>query len=366
MGWSLSLGRIFGTDVRVHVTFVLLIAWLGVAAWLRGGPAAAADAVAFIVAVFVCVLAHEFGHALMARRFGIATRDITLLPIGGVAGIERIPENPRQELLIALAGPAVNVVIATALLLLLGARIDAGGSAAAFGAQDLDLVSRLAVANVILVAFNLIPAFPMDGGRVLRALLSLRVDRARATAIAARVGQAIAFGLGFIGLFGNPILLFVALFVFLAASHESYAVALGEATRSATLGEATVTSFVSLASSADVGAAVDALLSTSQREFPVVDDAERLHGVLTRDGMIRALAEKGPRTPVVEVMERDVPIVNRRAPLALAVSKLQESGKPLIGIVDDRDRVVGLVTLENLAEYMMIRDARRSHRASAT
>jgi Zn-dependent protease/CBS domain-containing protein len=357
--WSLSLGRIAGTEVRLHVTFALLIAWFGISAWLRGGPAAAADAVVFVLAVFACVLAHEFGHALAARRYGIATRDITLLPIGGVASIERIPEDPRQELLIALAGPAVNVVIALTLFLAFGARIETEGGTAAVGDANIDLVSRLALVNVMLVVFNLIPAFPMDGGRVLRALLSFGGDRVRATEIAARIGQTIAFGLGFLGLFGNPLLLFIAIFVFLAASHESYAVALGEATRHAPLGQATITSFATLDTSASVGEAVDALLATSQHEFPVVDGSGRMRGVLTRDGIIKALSATGPVTPVIEAMDRDVPTVNHRAPLADAVASLQSSGKPLVGIVDDDDRVVGLVTLENLAEYMMVEQASR-------
>ena len=170
--------------------------------------------------MFACVLAHEYGHVLTARYFGINTRDITLLPIGGVASIERMPEKPGEELLIALAGPAVNVVIAVLLFAFFGASVDAQRMAAAVEDQKIDFVTRLALINVMLVLFNLIPAFPMDGGRVLRALLSFRLDRARATAIAARIGQMVAFGLGFLGLFGNPILLFIALFVFLAASHE--------------------------------------------------------------------------------------------------------------------------------------------------
>ena len=226
MGWSISVGRIFGTEVRIHLTFFLLVAWFAASAGARGGQSAAVDAVVFILAVFACVLAHEFGHVLTARRFGIGTRDITLLPIGGVASIERMPEKPRQELLIALAGPAVNVVIAVVLFTVFGARLDAEKMAATVEDQQIDLVTRLALGNVMLVLFNMIPAFPMDGGRVLRALLSYRLDRSRATRIAATIGQAVAFGLGFLGLFGNPMLLFIALFVFLAASHESYTVEL--------------------------------------------------------------------------------------------------------------------------------------------
>jgi stage IV sporulation protein FB len=362
MGWSISLGRIAGTEVRIHVTFFLLVAWFAVSAGSRGGQTAALEAVVFILAVFACVLAHEYGHVLTARAFGIGTRDITLLPIGGVASIERMPEKPGQELLIALAGPAVNVVIVAALVMLLDVRLEPERLAAAVEDQKLDLLTRLALVNMMLVIFNMIPAFPMDGGRVLRALLSYRLDRARATRIAAYIGQMAAFGLGFLGLFGNPMLIFIALFVFLAASHEAYAVELGEATKGVTSRRATITSFATLDTQSTVGQAVETLLATTQREFPVTDGGGRLRGVLTRDGMIRALADKGPDTPVLEVMERDVTTINARAPLSEAVSALQTSGQSLIGIVDDAGRVVGMITLENLAEYMMVDAASRGWR----
>jgi len=365
IGWSISLGRIAGTEVRIHLTFFLLIGWFAFAAGSRGGQAAAVDAIVFILAVFACVLAHEYGHVLMARHFGIGTRDITLLPIGGVASIERMPEKPGQELLIALAGPAVNVVIALLLFTVFGARLDPEWAADAVGDLKIDLVTRLALVNAMLVVFNMIPAFPMDGGRVLRALLSYRLDRARATRIAASIGQVAAFGLGFLGLFGNPLLLFIALFVFLAASHEAYAVELGEAAKGATTRKATITSFATLDTQATVQQAVDTLLATTQREFPITDGGGRLRGVLTRDGMIRALAATGPHTPVLDVMERDVVTINCRAPLSEAVTALQTSGRPLVGIVDDQSRVVGIITLENLAEYMMVDAASRGWRQLA-
>lgn len=354
MGWSIPLGRIAGTEVRIHLTFFLLIAWFAVSAGARGGQAAAIDAVIFLLAVFACVLAHEFGHVLAARRFGIPTRDITLLPIGGVANIERMPERPGQELIIALAGPAVNVVIVVLLIGVFGVRLGAGQFAADVENHEVDLLTRLAVVNVMLVLFNMIPAFPMDGGRVLRAVLSFAMNRAQATRIAAGIGQLMAFGLGFLGLFGNPLLLFIALFVFLAASHETYAVELGEATKGVATRRATITAFATLETSATVGQAVDALLNTAQKEFPVTDGSGRLRGVLTRDGIIKALSESGPETPVLDVMDREVPTVNARVPLSEAVKTLQQSGQPLVAVVDDEGRVSGLVTLENLAEYMMV------------
>jgi stage IV sporulation protein FB len=360
MSWSISLGRIAGTEVRIHLTFFLLLAWFGAAAGMRGGQAAAIDAVVFVLAVFACVLAHEYGHVLTARRFGIGTRDITLLPIGGVASIERMPENPRQELLIAIAGPAVNVVIAFLLFAFFGA--DASpDKLAAVEDQKIDFITRLALINVMLVLFNLIPAFPMDGGRVFRALLSMWLDRVRATQVAAAIGQAVAFGLGFLGLFGNPILIFIALFVFIAATHEAQQVELGEAVKGTPLSQATITSFATLDTQATVGDAARKLLATTQGEFPVTDGAGRARGVLTRDGIIRALSDTGPDTPVLEVMTREFDTISSRAPLSEAVGRLQEKSQNLVCVVDDAERVTGIITLENLAEFMLISQARKGY-----
>jgi Zn-dependent protease/CBS domain-containing protein len=363
MGWSISLGRIAGTEVRIHLTFFLLLVWFGLVAGAKDGTAAGIAAVGFVVAVFACVLAHEFGHVLTARRFGIGTRDIILLPIGGVASIERMPDNPTQELLIALAGPAVNVVIALVLIVFFGATVGTGETDPA-AVQSIDFVSRLAMINIVLVVFNLLPAFPMDGGRALKALLSYRLDKVTATRIAARIGQAAAFGLGFLGLFGNPLLIFIALFVFLAAGQEAYAVELGDATGRATMKDATITSFAHLDTNASVAHAVTQLLGTTQREFPVTDGGGRLRGVLTRDGMIKALASTGPDTPVLDVMERDIPVISHRAPLSKAAEMLHGSGKPLIGVVDESERIIGIITLENLAEFMLVDQANQGWRRS--
>src|SRR5215218_8467611 len=223
MGWSIPIGMVKGTVVRVHITFLLFLAWIGVAAFARGGQGAALQSVVYILLLFLCVLLHEFGHVFAARRYGIQTPDITLLPIGGVARLERIPEKPTQELVVALAGPAVNVVIAALLFLALGG-LPSMGDGTQVQNPGVDLLGRLAWVNISLVVFNLIPAFPMDGGRVLRALLAYRLGYARATEIAASVGQVVAFALGIIGLFYSPILVFIAIFVYLGAAAEAGAV----------------------------------------------------------------------------------------------------------------------------------------------
>ena len=218
------------------------------------------------------MLLHEFGHIFTARAFGVPTPYVTLLPIGGVAQLERIPEEPGQEFLIAIAGPLVNVVITILLVLLAGAHLDTG-AAAAVDNMKIPLIDRLAAVNLFLALFNMIPAFPMDGGRVLRALLASRFGYVRATEIAASIGQFVAFALGFIGLCSNPILIFIAIFVYLAASSEAHMVALRAASRGVPVSYAMMKQFVTLDAEAHLDEAVQALLQTGQGEFPVVDDA---------------------------------------------------------------------------------------------
>jgi Zn-dependent protease len=218
---SWKIGQLAGIGIHLHWTFFLLPA-LVVVQVLAGGGAigAAVNAVVFVLAIFGCVVLHELGHALTARRFGIATRDITLLPIGGVARLDRMPKNPWQELAIAAAGPAVNVAIAVALIagLVAGSLLTQTPAAATLaGSWFVNLIWI----NIALVVFNLLPAFPMDGGRVLRSLLAMSMPHLRATKIAASIGQVLAVGLAIVGLFVNPMLTLVALFVFLAARGEA-------------------------------------------------------------------------------------------------------------------------------------------------
>src|SRR5215213_874404 len=224
MLWSLPIATIAGTVVRVHVTFLLFLVWIGGSYWRMGGREAAIEGVLFIVLLFACVLAHEFGHIFAARRYGIRTPDVTLWPIGGVASLERIPEKPSEELVVALAGPAVNVVIALVLVLILGTSLD-GAAMTELENPRANMLARIAAANIFLVLFNLIPAFPMDGGRVLRALLAMRRPHAEATRIAGRIGQGAAFVFALVGLFTNPMLIVIGLFIYLSASAEAQHVA---------------------------------------------------------------------------------------------------------------------------------------------
>jgi stage IV sporulation protein FB len=356
MSWSLSIGTIAGTAIRLHITFVIFLIWIFVASYVSGGPDAAWAGLTFMVLLFACVVAHEFGHIFMARAFGISTPDVTLLPIGGVARLERIPEEPYQEFLVAIAGPAVNVVIAVALVVFAGARLNAGDLAAVESTQ-ISLVDRLAVVNLFLVLFNLIPAFPMDGGRVLRALLAARLGFVRATGIAASIGQGVAFLLGFAGLFWNPLLIFIAIFVYLAASSEAHMVALRAMSQGVPVSAAMMTQYATLTPDASVDEAVQTLLRTSQSEFPVVDTAGKPVGVLGRNDIIRALRERGPAARVAEVMSTTVPILAHRRCLDEAFRLLQEKQASALAVVDGTGKLVGLITTETIGEMMMLKDA---------
>ena len=319
MNWSFRLARITGIEVRIHFTFLLLLAFYALAAFPKGGLPAALSAVALISLVFLCVLLHEFGHAYAALAYGIRTPDITLLPIGGLARLERVPENPTQELIIALAGPFVNVLIAGGLLIALGKGVAMPESRWLTG--DINLLETLFSVNVMLVVFNLVPAFPMDGGRVLRALLATRLPYARATAVAARVGQFFAFLFGVVGLFGipgvmdrNPMLIFIAFFIYMAASQESAAVQMRDLTRSVRLEEAMITEFKALPLDAKLSDAIALLVHTSQHEFPVVEEDGRVRGILTREDLVTALSTSGQDAPIVDHMRRDVPTIPFYAP----------------------------------------------------
>ena len=355
MSWSLNIGSIAGTAIRIHFTFLLFLVWIFVANWASGGPPAAWQGLIFILLLFACVLAHEFGHIFTARAFGVPTPDVTLLPIGGVARLARIPEEPRQEFLIAIAGPLVNVAIAV-VLLLLGAHLDPR-DLAAMESSRISLADRLAEVNLFLAVFNMIPAFPMDGGRVLRALLAIKLGHVRATEIAATIGQLVAFGLGFLGLFGNPLLIFIAIFVYLAASSEAHLVAIRAMSRDVPVSAAMITNYATLTPDEHIEAAINTLLHTSQTEFPVIDADRRLVGLLGRDGIIRALKTLGPDARVSAAMIKDVPTVDSRTCLEDAFRILQEKSAPAVGVVDRVGRLIGLITSETVGEMLMVKSA---------
>jgi Zn-dependent protease len=355
MKWSFKLGTFAGIGVYMHGTFLLLVGWIFIAHLSQGENTAQAIAgVGFILAIFVCVVLHEFGHALTARRYGVKTRDITLLPIGGLARLERIPEKPMQEFWVAIAGPAVNVVIAAVLFGVIGAL---AGLGELFDVQLLkgSFLARLLWVNVFLVAFNLLPAFPMDGGRVLRALLAARLGRQRATVIAANIGQGMAILFGIAGFFINPMLIFIAVFVYLGAQAEAGMVEMQSALSGLHVSDAMVTRFRALNAGDPLDSAIQELLAGSQQDFPVTADGHVV-GILRRNDLVKALSEGRRGSLVSEVMSPDFKAVEASARLTTALDQMREGGCASAPVLAS-GRLVGLLTLENVSELMMVNTA---------
>ncbi|HVF09174.1 MAG TPA: site-2 protease family protein [Abditibacteriaceae bacterium] len=358
MGWSIKLGRVAGIPVQMHLTFLLLLVWVGMSHWQRDGTSqAVVTGIAFILALFGCVLLHELGHALMARKYGIETKDITLLPIGGVARLEKMPDEPKQELWVALAGPAVNVVIAA--LLFVWLQIAGGWEPLAhLSVSEGSFVERLLIVNLFLVGFNLLPAFPMDGGRVLRAVLAMKMDYGRATQTAAGIGQLMALVFGFMGLFGNPFLLFIALFVWIGAAQEASLVQVKSALADVPVARAMQTNFKVLSSADTLARVTELLLEGAQQDFPVVWGSEVI-GILTRTDLMLALAQRGLETRVADVMRRDFCTANASEMLEPVFARLGQEQCRTMPVLRD-GQLAGLLTLENVGEFVMIQAALRS------
>jgi Zn-dependent protease/CBS domain-containing protein len=370
MKWSFRIASVAGIPIRVHATFLLLLLFVAWSHAADGGPGVA-QGVLFTLLLFACVVAHELGHSLVGMRLGYPVRDITLLPIGGVASFERMPTDPRQELQIAIAGPLVNVALAGALWAILAAT----GSftpVETVGVATGGILERLLVVNVMLAGFNLLPAFPMDGGRMLRALLAQRMDHARATQTAARVGQAMALGFGLLGLLSNPFLLFIALFVYIGAEQEAAAATMRSLFEGLSVRAAMVTRFSVLREDEPVARALELLIATEQHDFPVVAANGGVIGMLSRTLLLNALGRGDEQRAVGDVVRA---AHDATPPLVLApdthlddaVEHVRNAGLASVPVLE-QDRVVGLLTLENLAELAMIHNARaralRAHGAA--
>ena len=366
MKWSFRLFTLAGTEVRVHVTFLLLLLFVASQSYLTGqGLPAALESTLFITIMFACVVLHEFGHVLAARGYGIRTPDITLLPIGGVARLERMPRKPSEELVVAISGPLVNVIIAAAIWL--GFGIETAFHPGYDFLKSGGFFEKLMMWNIFMVAFNLIPAFPMDGGRVLRAVFAMFMEYGAATRRAASIGQGIAMMVAIFMLLNHtfqPMILLICFFIFMAAGQEAASVTQEEATRNLRVRDAMLTDFRSLPPEATLRDGVELLLTGSQQDFPVLDTHGGMQGMLTRHDLISALAEKGPAQPVVEVM-RPCPAATQPAiDLTQALETLNASNCPAIPVLDPIDgKLLGLLTTENIGEALMVRAALMKLRA---
>ena len=361
MKWSWRLGQVAGIDLYLHATFLILLGWFGLYYYqFRHSFVDMANGLVFIGTIFFIVILHEVGHALAARRYGIQTRDITLLPIGGVAQLERMPEKPGQELVVALAGPAVNVALALALFpFLYWSKALADLTSA--GLVGAPFLLQLFKWNLGMALFNLIPAFPMDGGRVLRAGLAMWLPRVRATNLAATIGQALALVGGCVGLLkGHPYWMLIALFVWMGASGEASLVQFNSSLKGVLIQQVMVTDFRTLAPGEALSVALAHVLAGSQQDFPVVEEG-RVIGLLPRAELFSALAKRGQEALVGDVMLRKFETAAPLEPAEEAFARLQECDCRSMPVVQN-GQVLGLVTAENVGEFLMIQAALRGER----
>jgi Zn-dependent protease/predicted transcriptional regulator len=377
MNVNLAEFRLWGIDVKVHWSFILVLAFgafvygAGPAGWVTGSL----YGVLTILLLFVCVTLHEYGHALAARRFGIGTRSILLLPIGGVANLERIPEKPGQEIVIVAAGPLVNVALA---ILLLPVALVVGNGAGVFNFNAMgasiqnpgffNLLVFLISTNILLALFNLLPAFPLDGGRLLRALLAYTMPYVRATQTAVAVGRLLAVMMAIFGIFSGAIgLLLIAFFVYVGGSAELEAVSSRAVLRQFRAREALTHNAVTLYTSERLERVMELIMNSYQTDYPVRDLAGKFVGVLTRPRLINALRESGPETRVVDAMmpASAIPHCSPDADLASVWEQMSQTGSRVVAIVDHGD-VLGIITSDDISEVFQVMGAAMASRSQSS
>lgn len=372
MGTSITLFRIFDIDVRVHWSFILILAYGAFA--FRGSGGNELIGILFgiltILLLFVCVTLHEFGHALVAQRYNVRVPHITLLPIGGVASLEKMPDKPVQEFLIAIAGPAVNLIIALILLPLLILMSRSGDNVLAFDMGTIlaqmrntslfGLLTYLVATNLLLAIFNLLPAFPMDGGRILRSLLAMILPYVQATNIAVIVGRIMAALFFIWGIMtSNVLMMLIAFFVYVGGGTERRAVASRAVLGEIAARDALTPGAVSLYTSEPLSRAVDLIVSSYQTDYPVMDLSSKFVGVLTRPRLIKALKSAGEEARIADVMIKaeQVPVCGAGISLADVWEKMAHSGSRVVA-VKDKGQFLGLITTEDISEVFQVYGAK--------
>jgi Zn-dependent protease/predicted transcriptional regulator len=354
MKWSINAGKIFGIRLRIHLTFFLLLLFVFASVMAESGFRAGILSALFICAIFACVVIHEVGHSLIARRFGKEPRSITLLPIGGMAEVEEMPKKPAQEIAISLIGPLINIVIAGVLFVVAGAKV--GVSLPGLYPQSAEaFVSGLIGVNIMLAVFNLLPAFPMDGGRVLRGLLAMKMDYVQATTWAANIGQAIATFFIFFGLFNNWWLALIGIFLYLGAGSEKQQVILQSLLAEVPIGEAMTTEYISLKPGDSLADALEHFHHGCQQDFPVIGDSG-IEGILTRDRILASIHTKGLNATVSDVMDKNFATADAYMGLDRIYRILLSGNKTAVAVME-QGQLKGIIGLDGIGRYFMIRAA---------
>lgn len=359
MKGSLLLGKVAGIKVQVHWSFLLLIGWIVFVGMISGASSAGTLwNIIFVLVLFGCVVLHELGHALTAQRFNIQTQKITLLPIGGVASLEEMPDDPKQELLITLAGPAVNLVIAFLLYIFIPFDL-----IREFSQQQLqeffneisprNFLYLLFYANLVLAAFNFIPAFPMDGGRILRALLAMRMGRVQATQIAARMGQFVALLFFFFGLFYNPFLALIGVFIFFGAQGENILIQQLNILRGHQVRDAMMTNITILNPEDSLENVVDTILAGTERDF-IVTDGHHAVGIVYNSDLMQSLRHQTNGRQVKDIMVKDFESVTAADDLAEIYRKVHAGQKSFFPVIEN-GRLLGAIDLTNINEFMVFK-----------
>ncbi|MGB8656434.1 MAG: site-2 protease family protein [Candidatus Zixiibacteriota bacterium] len=351
MKWSFKIGKLFGIPIRVHLTFLLLLLFIGISGSKQGGSAAAVWGMVSIILVFFCVILHEVGHSLMAIHYGIEVKDIILLPIGGVSRMEDIPEDPRKEIAISVIGPLVSFALAAMFFILLRASHQTirVGQLSIYGKN---IFANLFWINLILGLFNLIPAFPMDGGRVLRGILATGMDSLKATKIAVGVGQGFAILLFFFGIFFNWWMALIAIFIYLGAEGEERMVAVRSSLGKSPVRLAMLTDVHTVSPDETIGQVLERICHSLQQDFPVVQ-AEEVVGILTREVIFSALHQHEKTVLVRDVMQSDFVSTGEDASLSEIFKTMTTHRLSVIPVIKDR-KLRGMINLEQIGKYHMI------------
>ncbi|HSN49140.1 MAG TPA: site-2 protease family protein [Flavobacterium sp.] len=364
MKGSFKLGKIAEIGIFIHWTFSLLILFIVYVNYKAGQNLTQIFwSVLFILCIFITVFLHELGHALTAKKFGIKTKDITFLPIGGVARLERMPEKPSEELMVALAGPFVNIVLAfiTSVFITLPQTPEEMYALLANGVNANNFFLNFYLVNIVLAIFNLIPAFPMDGGRVLRAMLSYKLERHRATKIAARIGQGLAIGFVILGFFSNPFLIFIGIFVFMGAQIESEYTETKYMLKGYKVRDVLMKQYPTIDYNATLETAVKMMLDSQNKHFLVTENGIPM-GTLNREQIIQALSKKEDEMELSSIMDREL-IMLQADDLLEDVFELVYKNKATLMLVIEDNQLIGTLDTENLMEFILINEvkAKRAH-----
>lgn len=347
MRWSIPVGKLFGIPIRVHLTFLLLLAFIWYVEASSQGAGVGFYSLVFWILIFICVLLHELGHSLVAQSYGLTIASIVLLPIGGVSQINEIPRDPIKEVAITVAGPAVNFLLA-AIILLFGKMVFPSLQFSVISLQSGSMIVDLFWANILLGLFNIVPAYPMDGGRILRGLIAMKREYIEATKLAADIGKAFAIAFIIAGFFYNWWLILIGIFVFSGASSEVEATVLSTTLEKIRASDLMVTDFRTISPQEPLTAVVEKSLHTFQNDFPVVEDG-RFVGILTRSSVIESLHHRLHDTLVKDIAKKDFPTILPDASAADALTAMRTSHVTVAPVERD-GTLYGIITIEKLLE----------------